>query len=194
MKERGKLIVYTGPMFARKTTHLIEHAQEANGNSLVLKPSKDDRYGGGDFIRSHDDEAHQAILFDAKNPSEILQIVADHKELAMVLIDEVQFCTDEIIGVIEQLLVQGLTVIAAGLDLDYKKDPFGPTLDIVSKARAEGGQVHYLTANCDDGDCGLEAIYTYAKFPLEQIETVGADNIFGVACETHHATLRGDLE
>lgn len=194
MKERGKLIVYTGPMFARKTTKLIEHAQQFNGNSLVLKPSKDDRFGAGDYIRSHDSESHEAILFNGKNPSEILQIVAEYPELSTVLIDEVQFCSSQILEVIEQLLVQGLTIIAAGLDLDYKKGPFGSTLDIVGKARAEGGEVHYLTANCADEDCSLEAIYTYAKHPLEQLETIGAENIFGVACEEHHATLRGDLE
>jgi thymidine kinase len=194
MKERGKLTVYTGPMFARKTTSLMEHAQQSEGESLVLKPKKDDRFGGGDFIRSHDKASYEAVQFDGKNPNEILKIVAQYPELSTVLIDEVNFCSSQILEVIEQLLVQGLAVIAAGLDLDYKKNPFGPTLDIVAKARAEGGQVHYLTANCNDEECNLEAIYTYAKYPLEQIETVGAENIFGVACEKHHETLRGDLE
>lgn len=46
MPERGKLTVYTGPMYADKTTELIREAKEVGDQCLVFKPSLDDRYGG----------------------------------------------------------------------------------------------------------------------------------------------------
>lgn len=188
--KKGELIVVAGPMFAAKTSFLIEKARESSQASLILKPSMDDRYGGGDMVHSHDGDAYTARLFDAKNPQEILSIVAEYENLTQVLIDEVQFCSQEILGVIEQLLVQGMIVVAAGLDKDYKRDGFGPMPQLLEMAN----QVVALTANCDNVDCDQPAVFTYAKMPLSQIENVGAAEIFGVACAVCYDALRGDLE
>jgi thymidine kinase len=190
MSKSGELIIVAGPMFAAKTTHLIDRARHDSATSLILKPSMDSRYGGGEQVHSHDGQAYRARLFDAKNPSEILTIVAEYENLANVLIDEVQFCSQEIIGVIEELLVKGLLVVAAGLDLDYKREGFGPMPALMSKA----DQVVKLTARCDNDECEHPAVFTYAKHPLSQIENVGADEIFGVACAICYDALRGDLE
>lgn len=190
MINRGELIVVAGPMFAAKTSHLIDRARQNPSQTLILKPSMDNRYGGGSQVHSHDGQAYEARLFDAKNPFEILEIVVEYENLATVLIDEVQFCSDDIIDVIEQLLVKGLIVVAAGLDLDYKKAGFGPMPALMAKA----DEVVQLTARCDRGECDQPAVFTYAKMPLAQIENVGADEIFGVACAICYDALRGDLE
>jgi len=190
MTKRGELIVVTGPMFAAKTSYLIDQARHRPDTSLVLKPSMDSRYGGGDQVHSHDGQAYGARLFDAKNTTEILAIASEYENLSYVLIDEVQFCSHEVIGVIEQLLVRGMLVVAAGLDLDYKKDGFGPMPELMEKA----DQVIKLTARCDHKGCEHPAVFTYAKHPLSQIENVGADEIFGVACAICYDALRGDLE
>lgn len=190
MSKTGELIVVAGPMFAAKTSHLIDRARQYPDTSLILKPSMDDRYGGGELVHSHDGESHRARLFDAKFPAEILKIIEEYPNLAVVLIDEVQFCAQEILGVIEKLLAKGLTVIAAGLDLDYQKQGFGPMPQLMEKA----DEVVLLTARCDNEDCDQPATFTYAKHPLDQIENVGADEIFGVACAICYDALRGDLK
>lgn len=156
MTKRGELIVVTGPMFAAKTSYLIDQARHRPDTSLVLKPSMDSRYGGGDQVHSHDGQAYGARLFDAKNTTEILAIASEYENLSYVLIDEVQFCSHEVIGVIEQLLVRGMLVVAAGLDLDYKKDGFGPMPELMEKA----DQVIKLTARCDHKGCEHPAVFT----------------------------------
>lgn len=187
--ENGSLTVFTGPMFSRKTTHLIEQAKLTGDAGILFKPSMDDRYGGGQKVHSHDGESHEATLFNAKNPQEILAVVEKMPELAMVLIDEIQFCSEEIIGVIEKLLVQGLDVMVAGLNLDYKKDDFGPMGKIIEMAE----RVVYSTARCDCDGCEIPATLTYARGPMKDIVKVGGENFFGAACSDCHDKLRGDL-
>jgi len=183
MSERGKLTVYTGPMYADKTTHLIEHAKAAGEQGIVFKPSLDDRYGGGDFVRSHNNESHQAILFDAKKPGEILRIVAQHPEISQAIIDEIQFCASDILTVLEKILVMGLNVIVAGLDLDSEKNWFGSMEEIIAKA----DEVVNLTATCDG--CGGDATYTYSKVPKKGVVAVGAADLYGAACKNCYGGL-----
>ncbi|MDH5532886.1 MAG: thymidine kinase [Candidatus Pacebacteria bacterium] len=183
MKERGKLTVYTGPMYADKTTHLIGHAKEAGDNGIVFKPSLDDRFGGGDYIRSHNGEAHQAVLFDAKKPAEILKEIAKLEGISQAIIDEIQFCASDVVTILEKLLVQGLNVIVAGLDLDSEKNWFGSMQEIIEMA----DKVVNLTADCDG--CGGDATLTYSKVPKEGVVAVGAGDLYGAACESCYGGL-----
>lgn len=183
MKERGKLTVYTGPMYADKTTHLIAQAQESGDQRLVFKPSLDNRYGGGAFVRSHNGDSHPALLFDAKNPADILKVVAENEELAEVIVDEVQFCASDILAVIEKLLVQGFNVIVAGLDLDSEKNWFGSMKEIIGIA----DEVIHLTADCDG--CGGDATLTYSRVKKDSVVSVGTGDLYGVACESCYGRL-----
>jgi thymidine kinase len=170
-------------MYADKTTHLISHAQQVGDKGIVFKPSLDDRYGGGDFIRSHNGEVHDAILFDAKKPGEILNIIAEYAGLSQAIIDEIQFCASDILLVLEKLLTQGLNVIVAGLDLDSEKRGFGSMPEIIEKA----DEVINLTATCDG--CGGAATLTYSKVPKEGVVAVGAGDLYGAACENCYGGL-----
>jgi thymidine kinase len=193
-KERGSLTVFTGPMFASKTTGLIRRAEKEGEESLILKPKMDIRFDGGNKIKSHDKESYEAVLFDQDNPEEILEIVAQHPGLAAVLIDEIQFCAEGIVEVLEALLVQGLDVVVAGLNFDYRKKSFGSMEEIIEMAERLEEDVFYLTALCNGEGCEQDAIYSFAKMPLEKTKNVGADEIFGVACADCFDDLRGDLQ
>lgn len=183
MSKEGKLTVYTGPMYADKTTHLIGHAKQAGESGAVFKPSLDDRYGGGDFIRSHNDESYPAVLFDATKPADILKKIAELGNLSQAIIDEIQFCASDILTVLEKLLAQGLNVIVAGLDMDSERNGFGSMPEIIKMAN----EVVYLTATCDG--CGGEATLTYSKVKKEGVVAVGAGDLYGASCANCYSGL-----
>lgn len=184
MSERGKLTVYTGPMYADKTTSLIDHAKQAGDGGVVFKPSLDDRYGGGDFIRSHNGDSYEAVLFDAKKPLEIIQeLEENYPGISQVIIDEIQFCASDVINVLEMLLSQGLNVIVAGLDFDSERNWFGSMEEIIEMA----DQVVEMTAECDG--CGAAATLTYSKVPKDGVIAVGAGDLYGAACEHCYGSL-----
>ena len=88
---------------------------------------------------------------DEKNPVEILDLVKpEHK---IVAIDEGQFFSEAIIFVIEKLLKQGKNVLVAGLELDFKAEPFGSMPEILCLA----DEVYKQPAVCQYPGCGLPA-------------------------------------
>lgn len=183
MSKEGKLTIYTGPMYADKTTHLIKHANQAGKGGVVFKPSLDDRYGGGGFIRSHNSASHPAVLFDATKPADILKQISELGNLTQAIIDEIQFCASDIISVLEKLLAQGLNVIVAGLDFDSERNWFGSMQEIIDMA----DEVVNLTAECDG--CGGEATLTYSKVKKHSVVSVGAADLYGASCESCYGDL-----
>ena len=130
---QGKLEVICGPMFAGKSEELIRRlirADIAHQNILVVKPVLDTR-GTSDTITSHNGTTYDARPINA--PQDLLDLVAAGN-YNVIAIDEVQFFSDEIIPVIRTLIAQGKRVIVAGLDLDYRAEPFGPIAAILALA------------------------------------------------------------
>jgi thymidine kinase len=154
----GKLEVITGPMFAGKTEELIRRAEReriAKKKVIILKPTIDTRYSK-DKIASHNGKALDCHLLncdfnflelDPKLQIEILS--AD-----VVCIDEAQFFSEEIVTFCEWLAQGGKRVIVAGLNLDFKGEPFGP----MPKLLALADDITSLTAVCTK--CGKEATRT----------------------------------
>lgn len=134
----GKLEVICGPMFAGKSEELIRRvfrAHIAQQTVLVVKPTIDTR-SAADTITSHCGSAHAAHAINT--PQELLELVAKghptEGEYNVIGIDEVQFFSVDIIPVIRTLTAQGKRVIVAGLDLDYRGEPFGPIAPILALA------------------------------------------------------------
>lgn len=136
----GSVEVIVGSMFSGKTEELIRllrRAQYARQPIQVFKPKIDDRYSK-DHVASHD----KTLL-----PSMPIEKAADLKknlkpETRVVGIDEGQFFGEDLVAIVNELADRGLRVIVAGLDMDWKGEPFHPmpalmaTAEVVQKLRA----------------------------------------------------------
>ena len=112
-------------MYSGKSEELIrrlKRAKIAKQNIVVFKPQIDDRYSKEDVV-SHSGDSIKAIPISDSNQ------IYDHidEKTQVVGIDEVQFFDDNIVDVAIDLADQGIRVIAAGLDMDFKGEAFGPT-------------------------------------------------------------------
>ena len=121
----GYIEVVIGPMYSGKSEELIrriKRAKIAKQNIVVFKPSIDNRYSECDVV-SHSGDSVNAIPIS--NPKEIYNFIDEKTQV--VGIDEVQFFDEEIVNIAVDLADRGIRVIAAGLDMDFKGEPFGPT-------------------------------------------------------------------
>ena len=121
----GWIEVICGSMFSGKTEELIrrlKRAKIAKQKVEIFKPTVDTRYEE-EMVVSHDENSIRCTpVVTATN----LLLLADEYEV--VGIDEAQFFDDAIVHVCNQLANAGKQVIVAGLDMDYKGNPFGPCL------------------------------------------------------------------
>jgi thymidine kinase len=114
----GRFEVFCGPMYSGKTQQLIarlDPLEHMGASFLFLRPKCDKRRRRRYGLRGK--------YIPEKNPREILEAVQDKHEL--IALDEVQFFDSSIVGIIEELLRRGKNVVAAGLDLDFRGEPFG---------------------------------------------------------------------
>lgn len=149
---KGWLEVISGCMFAGKTEELIRRIKVlefAKQNILVFKPRIDNRYSETK-VASHAGSMVDSILID--NASDILKYVKDNTDV--VAIDEVQFLDEDIIEVTEVLAKHGIRVMCAGLDTDFRGQPFGVMPVLITEAEF----VTKLSAVCVK--CGSPATRT----------------------------------
>jgi thymidine kinase len=183
-KKTGSVEVICGSMFCGKTDELIRRLRRAviaRQKIQVFKPSIDDRYTV-EKVTSHAGSQFDATpVPDSKSILEKLE-----QDTTVVGIDEAQFFDLELVEVVEKLANRGLRVLVAGLDMNFKGEPFGcmPAL----MARAE--QVDKLQAICMV--CGEPASRTQrlvngkpAKFD-DPVIIVGASEMYEARCRTHH--------
>jgi len=135
----GWIEVISGSMFSGKTEELIrrlKRAKFARQKVEIFKPEIDTRYNEETVISHDSNEIHSTPVPAAAN----IPILAD--DCDVVGIDEAQFFDDEIVKVCNDLANRGVRVIVAGLDMDFKGNPFGPmpalmaTAEYVTKVHA----------------------------------------------------------
>src|SRR5574341_2256641 len=147
--QRGRIEVICGSMFSGKSEELIRRVRRAEIARLkaqIFKPSLDNRYGIG-TVNSHDGRAAEAIAIE--RPEQILDHLDD--ETTVVAIDEAQFLHADLVAICRRLAAREIRVIVAGLDLDFRGEPFGPIPALIAQAE----QVDKLHAICVV--CGAEA-------------------------------------
>ncbi|CAN5317066.1 thymidine kinase [soil metagenome] len=136
-------------MFSGKTEELIRRVKRARYAKLplvVFKPRVDDRY---DAVKVVTHEGIGAEAVPVAHAGEIIGLVGPN--VSVVGIDEVQFFDLEVVDVVEKLANRGVRVICAGLDQDYRGQPFGPMPALMAIAE----YVTKLHAVC--ARCGAEA-------------------------------------
>lgn len=128
----GWLEVICGCMFAGKTEELIRRINRikyAKKSVIVFKPAIDNRYDQKQVV-SHSNQRIDSIPIDKAN--EVFNYL---KTLPYaVAFDEAQFFDEELIDIVERLANSGVRVIVAGLDQDFRGEPFGIMPTLMAKA------------------------------------------------------------
>ncbi len=140
----GWIEVICGSMFSGKTEELIrriKRARIANQKIQIFKPITDTRYHVENVV-SHDDNAVNSI--PVANSADIFRNLSD---VNVVGIDEAQFFDEKLPEVCQKLAVRGIRVIVAGLDMDFKGNPFGPIPHLLSVAEYIT-KVHAICPHC----------------------------------------------
>ena len=162
-KQFGSIEVICGSMFSGKTEELIrrlKRAKIANQKIQIFKPSLDSR--NNDYIESHDKNRIKSLTVKAS-----YDVYDIGKDFDVIGIDEVQFFDDEIVSVCNSLANNGVRVIAAGLDMDYLGNPFGPMPNLMAIAE----YVTKVHAVCSK--TGNIANYSYRKNKEDSIILIG---------------------
>lgn len=184
----GRMEVITGPMFCGKTDEMIRRLRRATiakQKVMVFKPLFDIRYDR-EKLTSHAGNEFDAIPIESASeiPSRL------ENDVTLVAIDEAQFFDEDIVPICQDLVDQGLRVIVAGLDMDFRGEPFGhmPTL------LAQAEEVDKLYAICMT--CGEPATRTQRLVDGEPADyddpvvIVGAAEMYEARCREHHQVPR----
>lgn len=184
----GSVEVICGSMFSGKTDELIRRLRRAviaRQKVQVFKPAIDVRYAV-EKVTSHAGNDFDAL--PVQNAADIRARL--EKDVTVVAIDEAQFFDAEIVDLVEELAAGGRRVIVAGLDTDFRGEPFGPMPVLMAKAE----QVDKLRAICML--CGEPASRTQrlvngkpARYD-DPVVIVGASELYEARCRRHHEVPR----
>lgn len=182
------LEIYCGPMFSGKSDLLIRELRRAPYAGLkviAFSPGVDNRRKK-DTINSEDGAEYPAT--SVKNSSEILEYVSSEHDI--VGIDEGNFFDMGLVDVCRELVLRGKRVIVAGLDKDFRGEPFGP----MGALKQEAEDVHSLHAFCKV--CHKDASFTQRikivgeeRIPADYndpVILVGAQEAYEARCRQHH--------
>ncbi|MBC8006355.1 MAG: thymidine kinase [Verrucomicrobia bacterium] len=145
-KKTGSIEVIAGSMFSGKTEELIRRLKRAKIARLkveIFKPAIDTRYSIAEVV-SHDENTIQSTPVDSSG-----NIVLLAGDVDVIGIDEAQFFDNGLIDVSIALANQGIRVIIAGLDMDFKGKPFGPIPGLMAVAD-HITKVHAICMRCGD--------------------------------------------
>lgn len=171
--KRGRIEVICGSMFSGKTEELIrrlKRAKFAKQNIEIFKPAIDTRYSEEEVV-SHDKTSISSTPVDS--PSSILLFAS---AMDVIGIDEAQFFDSSLVEVCDKLASSGIRVIIAGLDMDYKCQPFGPIPALCAIAD-EVTKVHAICVNC-----GALAYATHRTIDCDKLVVLGEQNEYEPLC------------
>lgn len=182
----GSLEVICGSMFSGKSEELIRRLRRmtyTKQNLVIFKHSFDKRYGDKGIF-SHNKNSMEA--FPVSNVAEMEEIIKEKHDVEVIGIDEVQFFGEEVVNFCKKYVEYGKRVIVAGLDLDFKAEPFLPMPELLTIADS----VTKLSAICSV--CGKKA-YASQRLINEEpaylddpIVLVGAKECYEARCRRHH--------
>ncbi len=180
----GWIEVICGSMFSGKTEELLRRLRRAiiaRQKVQLFKPLVDNRYGLR-TVASHNGMKMEGQVI--QNAQDLLQNI--RADTTVVAIDEVQFFDTDIVQVCSDLAHRGLRVIVAGLDLDFRGEPFGPMPILMAQAES----VDKLHAICMK--CGGEASRTQRlidnrpAFYEDPVVMIGASETYEARCRACH--------
>jgi len=184
----GSIEVITGSMFCGKTDELIRRLRRATiarQKVQVFKPAIDNRYNS-EKVTSHAGSEFDAI--PVRYSSDILGKI--ETGVTVVAIDEAQFFEEEIIEITKQLVKRGLRVIVAGLDTDFRGDPFGPMPALMAEAEAVD-KLRAICMVCGEPACRTQRLVNgHPAHFNDPVVIVGAAEMYEARCRKHHEVPR----
>ncbi len=184
MMQRGWIEVITGSMFSGKSEELMRRLRRtsiARQRAIIFKPALDDRYEK-EAIASHDGRTLRAV--SVHTASEMARYVTE--DLDVIAIDETQFFDHTLPQIVSDWADEGYRVIVAGLDQDFRGQPFEPMPQLLAIAE----YVTKLHAVC--AVCGHRATRTQRLIDGEPAHIddptvlVGSDETYEARCRHHH--------
>ena len=175
LRHRGWIEVVCGSMFSGKTEELIRRLNRAiiaNQKVEIFKPAIDKRY---DKVKIVSHKESSIVSTPVNFANDILLRATDSE---VVGIDEAQFFDAEIVKVADKLANDGKRVIIAGLDMDFKGQPFPPMDALISKAEYIT-KVHAVCMKC-----GNVASYSHRRTKSKQTIVLGEKDIYEALCRS----------
>jgi len=172
-EKRGWIEVICGSMFSGKTEELIRRLKRvkiANLKVEIFKPMLDTRYDKVKIVSHDTNSIHSTPV---AHSSMILELA---KDVDVVGIDEAQFFDEDITRVCEELALKGIRVIVAGLDMDFKGNPFGQMPALLAMA----DYITKLHAICMK--CGNIANISYRTVATEEQVLLGEKDVYEPRC------------
>jgi thymidine kinase len=184
----GIVEVIVGSMFSGKTDELIRRLRRATiarQKVQVFKPAIDNRFAEAKVT------SHAGNDFDAlpiQNSAQILdQLEAD---TTVVAIDEAQFFDDGIVPIIQQLADDGKRVLVAGLDTDFRGEPFGPMPILMAQAEIVD-KVHAICMVCAEEASRTQRLLNGKPAHYnDPVVVIGAAELYEARCRKHHEVPR----
>lgn len=172
-KRKGWIEVICGSMFSGKTEELIrrlKRARFAKQKVEIFKPHIDTRYSVEEVVSHDSNSIHSTPVTSSGN---IMLLVSD---VDVVGIDEAQFFDDNLVDVCNKLADQGIRVIVAGLDMDFRGKPFGPIPHIMACAEYVT-KVHAICVKC-----GNLAHYSHRLTDADKLVLLGETDVYEPLC------------
>ena len=172
-RRRGRIEVICGSMFSGKTEELIrrmKRAKFAKQKVEIFKPAIDTRYSDEEVV-THEGQSIASTPLDSS--ASILLLSSD---IDVVGIDEAQFFDNGLPDICNQLANNGMRVIVAGLDMDFRGVPFGPMPQLMAIAD-EVTKVHAICVQCGD-----LAIYLHRKVSGDKQVMLGEKESYMPLC------------
>ncbi len=184
----GGVEVICGSMFSGKTEELIRRVRRAaiaRQKVQVFKPDIDTRYSV-ERVTSHNGQNFDAL------PVKSAQDILTHldPDTTVVAIDEAQFFDAAIVGVVQRLADSGLRVILAGLDMDFRGEPFGPMPDLLCCAD-DVQKLHAICVCCGEPATRTQRLVNGSPaYYDDPIILVAASESYEARCREHHEVPR----
>jgi len=180
----GSVEVITGSMFCGKTDELIRRLRRATiarQKVQVFKPAIDTRYAQ-EKVTSHAGSEYLALPI--QRAADILEKL--EPDTTVVGIDEAQFFDDEVIDIVQLLADRGIRVIVAGLDTDFRGEPFGPMPILMAKAEGVD-KLHAICMVCGEAASRTQRLVNGQPAHYnDPVVIVGASELYEARCRKHH--------
>jgi thymidine kinase len=180
----GSIEVVCGSMFSGKTDELIRRlirSTIAKQKVQVFKPAIDIRYAVEKVA------SHAGSTYDATPVEKAVEIRSKlDNDTTVVGIDEAQFFDPEIVVVVQELAARGVRVIVAGLDTDFRGEPFGSMPMLMAEAE-DVLKLHAICMVCGENASRTQRLVNGkpARFD-DPVVIVGASELYEARCRLHH--------
>ncbi len=184
----GRVEVICGSMFSGKTEELIRRlrrARIARQKVQVFKPALDNRYAEEKVV-SHDGQGLEAQAVE----SAAAMLAAVEPDTTVVGVDEAQFFDVGLPEVVDELAAQGRRVVLAGLDMDFRGEPFGVIPDLMARAE-EVTKLHAICVVCGEAASRTQRLVNgQPAHHDDPVIMVGASEVYEARCREHHTVPR----